>query len=72
MDGYDVLTELSKTPDTSGIPFIFLSAKTEHKDVRRGMDLGAILNENRIFLRGFQKTKKDRNNKKHGNILAIK
>ncbi|HEY9184441.1 MAG TPA: response regulator [Salegentibacter sp.] len=41
MDGYDVLTELSKTPATSGIPFIFLSAKTEHKDVRRGMDLGA-------------------------------
>ncbi len=35
-------------------------------------DLSAILNENRIFLRGFQKTKKDRNNKKHGNILAIK
>lgn len=41
MDGYDVLTELSKTPETSAIPFIFLSAKTEHKDVRRGMDLGA-------------------------------
>ncbi|WP_372916719.1 response regulator [Salegentibacter sp.] len=41
MDGYDVLTELSKIPETSGIPFIFLSAKTEHKDVRRGMDLGA-------------------------------
>ncbi|WP_081210622.1 response regulator [Salegentibacter sediminis] len=41
MDGYDVLTELSKTTETSGIPFIFLSAKTEHKDVRRGMDLGA-------------------------------
>lgn len=41
MDGYDVLTELSKSPETGSIPFIFLSAKTEHKDVRRGMDLGA-------------------------------
>ncbi|MDX1762541.1 MAG: response regulator [Christiangramia sp.] len=41
MDGYDVLTELSKTSETSGIPFIFLSAKTEHKDIRKGMDLGA-------------------------------
>lgn len=41
LDGYDVLTRLSKDPETNGIPFIFLSAKTEHKDVRRGMDLGA-------------------------------
>lgn len=41
MDGYGVLQELSKTPKTANIPFIFLSAKTEHKDIRRGMDLGA-------------------------------
>ncbi len=41
LDGYDVLTRLSEDPETKGIPFIFLSAKTEHKDVRRGMDLGA-------------------------------
>jgi CheY-like chemotaxis protein len=41
LDGYDVLVQLSENPKTSGIPFIFLSAKTEHKDVRRGMDLGA-------------------------------
>lgn len=41
LDGYDVLTRLSEDPETNGIPFIFLSAKTEHKDVRRGMDLGA-------------------------------
>jgi CheY-like chemotaxis protein len=41
LDGYDVLTKLSEDPETNGIPFIFLSAKTEHKDVRRGMDLGA-------------------------------
>lgn len=41
LDGYDVLSRLSEDPTTKGIPFIFLSAKTEHKDVRRGMDLGA-------------------------------
>lgn len=40
-DGYEVLQTLSASPDTSGIPFIFLSAKTEHKEVRKGMDLGA-------------------------------
>lgn len=41
MDGYGVLRELSENPGTANIPFIFLSAKTEHKDIRRGMDLGA-------------------------------
>lgn len=41
IDGYGVLESLSKNPETANIPFIFLSAKTEHKDIRRGMDLGA-------------------------------
>ncbi len=41
MDGYGVIQELSKNNQTANIPFIFLSAKTEHKDIRRGMDLGA-------------------------------
>jgi len=41
MDGYEVLNELSHDLKTSGIPFIFLSAKTDHKDVRKGMNLGA-------------------------------
>ncbi len=40
-DGYQVLEELTKENKTCHIPFIFLSAKTEHKEVRRGMDLGA-------------------------------
>lgn len=40
-DGYGVLQALSKDPETRNIPFIFLSAKTEHKDIRKGMDLGA-------------------------------
>ncbi|MDX1602784.1 MAG: response regulator [Salinimicrobium sediminis] len=41
MDGYGVLQGLAEDPKTQQIPFIFLSAKTEHKDIRKGMDLGA-------------------------------
>ncbi|WP_372756718.1 response regulator [Mariniflexile sp.] len=41
LDGYGVLEGLSKSENTKHIPFIFLSAKTERKDVRKGMDLGA-------------------------------
>lgn len=41
MDGYDVLKELRQHPVTSAIPLIFLSAKAERTDFRRGMDLGA-------------------------------
>jgi len=41
LDGYGVLSELSKEDSTKFIPFIFLTAKTEHKDIRKGMDLGA-------------------------------
>ncbi|SNR66340.1 response regulator [Lutibacter flavus] len=41
MDGYDVFKLLSEDEKTKRIPFIFMSAKTEIKDIRRGMDLGA-------------------------------
>lgn len=41
LDGYGVLYILSKNPQTSGIPFIFLSAKTDHADLRKGMGMGA-------------------------------
>ncbi len=41
LDGYDVLEALSSDPKTKNIPFIFLSAKTERQDVRKGMNLGA-------------------------------
>lgn len=41
VDGYGVLENLSKNEKTKQIPFIFLSAKTEHKEIRKGMDLGA-------------------------------
>lgn len=41
MDGYSVLDQLSQNKITKYIPFIFLSAKTERQDVRKGMNLGA-------------------------------
>ena len=41
MDGYEVLYLLSKKPATSGIPFIFLTAKADKVDIRKGMELGA-------------------------------
>lgn len=41
LDGYGVLYLLGKDPETSAIPFIFLTAKTEKSDRRKGMALGA-------------------------------
>ena len=41
LDGYGVLRILSKNPKTNSIPFIFLSAKAEKQDFRRGMQMGA-------------------------------
>ena len=41
LDGYAVLNLLSKNPKTSAIPFIFLTAKAERADFRKGMDMGA-------------------------------
>jgi CheY-like chemotaxis protein len=41
VDGYGVLQALAADAATKHIPFIFLSAKTEHKEIRKGMDLGA-------------------------------
>ncbi len=41
MDGYKVLDTLGEKPDTASIPFIFLTAKSEKADLRKGMNLGA-------------------------------
>jgi len=41
MDGYGVLYMLSKNPETIAVPFIFLTAKAEHFDRRKGMEMGA-------------------------------
>jgi len=41
MDGYGVLHALSKNDITAAIPFIFLTAKADRADLRKGMEMGA-------------------------------
>lgn len=41
MDGYQVLEAIRNNRSLAAIPFIFLTAKTEETDVRKGMVLGA-------------------------------
>src|ERR1700741_5449852 len=41
LDGYGVLHLLRKNPESQNIPFIFLTAKTERTDFRKGMEMGA-------------------------------
>lgn len=41
LDGYGVLHMLSKNSETASIPFIFLTAKAERSDLRKGMEMGA-------------------------------
>jgi DNA-binding response OmpR family regulator len=41
LDGYGVLHLLRKNVETENIPFIFLTAKTERSDFRKGMEMGA-------------------------------
>jgi CRP/FNR family transcriptional regulator, cyclic AMP receptor protein len=41
LDGYGVLHLVQKNQEIKNTPFIFLSAKTERLDIRRGMDSGA-------------------------------
>ncbi len=41
LDGYGVLQIISRNPKLEHIPFIFLTAKAGHEDIRKGMELGA-------------------------------
>ncbi len=41
IDGFELLEELQKSNETSTIPFIFLTAKTDPSDIRKGMTKGA-------------------------------
>lgn len=41
LDGYGVIHVLQKNEHTRNIPFIFLTAKAERADLRKGMELGA-------------------------------
>ncbi|WP_405572585.1 response regulator [Winogradskyella sp. Asnod2-B02-A] len=41
LDGYGVFESLKSMSKTASIPFIFLTAKSEKEDLRKGMNLGA-------------------------------
>ncbi|MBS1589319.1 MAG: response regulator [Bacteroidetes bacterium] len=41
LDGYGVIHALQKNESTRNIPFIFLTAKAERSEIRKGMELGA-------------------------------
>jgi CRP-like cAMP-binding protein len=41
LDGLSVLRIVNKNPETSGIPFIFVTGKSDSTDFRTGMNLGA-------------------------------
>jgi CheY-like chemotaxis protein len=41
VDGYRLLEHFQKLPGTTSVPFIFLTAKTESTNLRKGMTLGA-------------------------------
>jgi hypothetical protein len=41
LDGYGVMHAISKNEVLKNTPFIFLTAKTERSDIRKGMELGA-------------------------------
>ncbi len=42
MDGYEVCSRIKKKPQTSKIPVIFLSAKTDMDSIVRGFEMGAV------------------------------
>ncbi len=41
LDGYETCRRLKENPATREIPVIFLTAKTQHYEVDKGLDLGA-------------------------------
>ncbi len=41
MDGYELLKKINRDPQTSSIPFIFLTAKAEKSDRQLGLEMGA-------------------------------
>ena len=42
MDGYEVCRQLKENPATSKIPVIFITAKNQDEDEKKGLELGAV------------------------------
>ena len=42
MDGFETCRQLKKSPESNGIPVIFLTAKTSTEDIVKGFQLGAV------------------------------
>ncbi len=42
MDGYEVCRRLKRDPETMNIPVIFLTARSEMEDEKKGLELGAV------------------------------
>ncbi len=42
LDGYETCRRLKADPTTSDMPVVFLTAKTQHDEVRRALALGAL------------------------------
>jgi len=42
MDGYEVIKNLKLRKTTKDIPVVFLSAKTQEKDIKKALSLGAV------------------------------
>ena len=42
MDGYETCRRLKLDPETRDIPVIFLTAKAQHFEMKRGLDAGAL------------------------------
>lgn len=40
LDGFGLLEALREKPATAAVPFVFLTARTERADMRRGLVLG--------------------------------
>lgn len=42
MDGYEACRRLKENPETKHIPVIFLTAKAQHYEVKKGLETGAL------------------------------
>lgn len=42
MDGHETCRHLKADPETRAIPVVFLSARAQHVEIQKGLDLGAV------------------------------